>query len=97
MLLELTEKLRNRISEIKSTDFYKDYASTRQDIRMIEIMVNLAELSVENKQPIEKCNYRWFKGSYIIDVDFNGEWKDISDLYSQIVDLMHKQGLIEYS
>lgn len=88
MILDLTNQLRNRINDYKKSNLYSEYSINRQNIRMIEIMINLTELCCENKFKLEKSNYYWFTGSYLINVDFNGEWKDISNLYSAIVDIM---------
>lgn len=94
MILNLTEKLRKKIEDYKKSNQYKEHPVNRQDIRFIEIMINLTELAWENHIKIEKCNFHWFQGSYIIDTNFTGEWKDISDLYSNIVDMLAKEKMI---
>ncbi|MCO5268370.1 MAG: hypothetical protein M9897_05690 [Brumimicrobium sp.] len=93
-LIGLTQNLRNRVEEYKKTNQFTDYILNRQDIRCIEIMINLTELALENDLKIKECDYHWFQGSYIIDYNFNGEWEDISDLYSQIIDILEKEKMI---
>jgi hypothetical protein len=88
MLLDLTEQLRNRLADFKKSNLFIEYASFRQDIRMIEVMVNLSELAWENKFKLENHHYHWFKGWYLLANSFNGEWKVIPELYSNIVDIM---------
>jgi len=94
MLLNLTKQLRKRIEDYKKTDRFSNYPLNRHNIRSIEIMINLTELAVESNFKLERHHFHWFKGGYLLAVDFNGEWKDISDLYSTIVDMMVNKGLV---
>jgi hypothetical protein len=95
MILELTDKLRNRLTDFRNSDLHKNSKIYRCTTRLIEIALNLSELTVENEVVINSSDKHWFEGSYLIDHDFNGEWSDISDLYSQLIDELIDKKYIE--
>lgn len=94
-ILEHTNKLREKLTEFKNSDLFLNNESFRQDIRFIEIMINLTELAYENKRLIEPTEKHWFEGSYIIDTSFTGKWADISNLYSSLIDEINKLRLFK--
>ena len=93
--LDLLNQLRNQITQFRESELFSEYDSFRQDIRFIEIMINLAELSFENNRKVKIDEKKWFDGAYIIDNSFTGKWSLISDLYAQIVDLMESSNRFE--
>jgi hypothetical protein len=93
--LDLTQELRINLNQFKESELFNRYDSFRQDVRFIEIMINLSELAFENNRKIKIYERCWFDGSYVIDTSFTGKWSVISNLYTSIVELLKISSLIE--
>lgn len=81
----IIEALRRRTNDFRNSEL-SNIKPLKFDINSIEIALCLAELGHYNNRSIQPSEEYWFKGTYLISNDFNGEWEDISMLYGQLVE-----------
>jgi len=90
-LSEIIQQLRGRLIEFRLKESF-DKSSIH--INAIEIAVCLAEYSLKTDpvRPISKEEERWFEAGYYLDLVLgNSEWKDMVDLYYELVVIIKKK------
>ena len=92
-LQSITEALRKTLSEFRYSTI-KEEGSIH--IITVEIALGLIEFAIKANREILPEEYMWFKGGKYIDliVD-NSEWKDISQLYFDMIDAAKKAGYLK--
>lgn len=90
-LSEIIQQLRGRLIEFRLKESF-DESSIHFDA--IEIAVCLAEYSLKTNpvRSISKEEERWFEAGYFLDLVLsNSEWKDMVDLYYELVAIVKKK------
>ena len=79
----ITKKLRQRLTEFRY-QFINEESSIH--INSVEIALGLIEFAIKVNREIRADEEQWFKGGKYIDLIVgNSEWKDISDLYYEMI------------
>lgn len=90
-LSDILQKLRKRIVEFRLTIPFEE---TSIHINAIEIAAGLVEYSLKTNpiRTISKDEERWFEAGYYLDLILgNSEWKDMIDLYYELVSIVKKK------
>ena len=85
------QQLRMRLIEFRLSEPFEE---TSMHINAIEIAICLAEYSLKTNpvRSISKEEERWFEAGYYIElVLVNSEWKNMVDLYYELVSIIKKK------
>lgn len=90
-LSDILQQLRKRLIEFRLNVSFEE---TSMHINAIEIAACLTEYGLKTKpaRSISKEEERWFDAGYYLDLILgNSEWKDMIDLYYELVSLVRKK------
>jgi hypothetical protein len=91
-LKEITRKLRRRLTEFRYT-YINENSSIHIDT--VEIALNLIDFALKVNREIRAGEKQWFEGGKFIDeIVGDSEWKDISDLYYNMISAAKKNKIL---